>query len=109
MALRASARSRCIVKSNSRRAAFLLALATALAAAVAIGALRPGLATTYGKVRERSDVYSLPKPEQVVVVSLGYRAAHVKQLLRDKLIEHQYYINEYGEDMPEIRDWKWPY
>ena len=36
------------------------------------------------------------------------RAAHSKQFLRDKLIEHKLYIAKYGEDMPEIREWKWP-
>jgi xylulose-5-phosphate/fructose-6-phosphate phosphoketolase len=35
--------------------------------------------------------------------------AHVKQLMRDKRLEHKEYIRKYGEDMPEIRDWKWPY
>ena len=35
--------------------------------------------------------------------------AHFKQLLRNKLIEHKQYIARYGDDMPEIRDWKWPY
>ena len=34
-------------------------------------------------------------------------AAYVKQAMRDKLIEHRQYITTYGEDMPEIRDWKW--
>ena len=42
------------------------------------------------------------------VPKLGYRAAYLKQLMRDKLIEHRQYINRYGEDMPEIREWKWP-
>jgi xylulose-5-phosphate/fructose-6-phosphate phosphoketolase len=41
------------------------------------------------------------------VPKLGYRAAHLKQLMRDKLIEHRQYITRYGEDMPEIRDWHW--
>ncbi|MEH2067166.1 MAG: phosphoketolase family protein [Nostoc sp.] len=43
------------------------------------------------------------------VPQLGYRAAYVKQHLQDKLIEHKQYIQKYGDDMPEIRDWKWPY
>ena len=33
---------------------------------------------------------------------------HFKQFLRDKLVEHKEYIERYGEDMPEVRDWKWP-
>jgi len=35
--------------------------------------------------------------------------AHVKQAMRNCLIEHKQYIARYGDDMPEIRDWKWPY
>ncbi|MGA7293273.1 MAG: phosphoketolase family protein [Terriglobales bacterium] len=34
---------------------------------------------------------------------------HFKQLLRNKLVEHRQYIYEHGDDMPEIRDWTWPY
>ena len=41
------------------------------------------------------------------VPSLGHRAAYVKQYLRDKLIDHKKYICQYGEDLPEVRDWKW--
>jgi xylulose-5-phosphate/fructose-6-phosphate phosphoketolase len=29
------------------------------------------------------------------------------QQLKDKLIEHKQYIDKYGEDLPEIRNWKW--
>ncbi|MGO8671400.1 MAG: phosphoketolase [Capsulimonadaceae bacterium] len=41
------------------------------------------------------------------VPQTGARGAALKQQLRDKLVEHREYINRYGEDMPEIRDWKW--
>jgi xylulose-5-phosphate/fructose-6-phosphate phosphoketolase len=41
------------------------------------------------------------------VPSLGSRGAYTKQLLRDKLLDHTAYIERYGEDMPEVRNWKW--
>jgi xylulose-5-phosphate/fructose-6-phosphate phosphoketolase len=31
----------------------------------------------------------------------------VKQLLWDKLAAHRQYINANGQDMPEIRNWRW--
>jgi xylulose-5-phosphate/fructose-6-phosphate phosphoketolase len=41
------------------------------------------------------------------VKRLANVAAYFKQFLRDKLIEHRQYIVRHGEDMPEIRDWRW--
>ena len=43
------------------------------------------------------------------VPGLSVRAAHVTQQFRDALIEHSRYVREHGEDMPQIRDWVWPY
>jgi xylulose-5-phosphate/fructose-6-phosphate phosphoketolase len=42
------------------------------------------------------------------VPSVQYKAARLKQYLRDQLIDHKNYIHQYGIDMPKIRDWKWP-
>ena len=38
---------------------------------------------------------------------LGSRSAYVKQAMRERLIEHRAYISEHGDDMPEIRGWRW--
>jgi xylulose-5-phosphate/fructose-6-phosphate phosphoketolase len=35
------------------------------------------------------------------------RYAHVKQAMRDMLVEHSQYIREHGDDMPAVRDWRW--
>ncbi|MDV2990802.1 MAG: Xylulose-5-phosphate phosphoketolase [Chroococcidiopsis sp. SAG 2025] len=43
------------------------------------------------------------------VPKLGAKAAYVKQMLKDKLIEHRHFVSTYGEDMAEIRNWKWQY
>jgi xylulose-5-phosphate/fructose-6-phosphate phosphoketolase len=42
------------------------------------------------------------------VPGLAGIAGHEKQWLRDRLIEHKLYVTEYGDDMPEIKDWHWP-
>ena len=42
------------------------------------------------------------------VPALGYQAAHVKQAMHDRLVEHRQYIRKHGQDMPAIREWCWP-
>ena len=41
------------------------------------------------------------------VPRLGERAGYAREELKDKLIEHRHHVTTYGEDMPEVRDWKW--
>jgi xylulose-5-phosphate/fructose-6-phosphate phosphoketolase len=43
--------------------------------------------------------------DRLLVPRAGH--AYVKQFLRDKLIEHRQYVNRTGDDMPEVRDWRW--
>jgi len=38
---------------------------------------------------------------------LGESCAYLKQEMQDKLIRHRQYINEEGQDMPEVLNWKW--
>ena len=58
-------------------------------------------------VRNEMDRFHLVNDVIDRVPKLGYPAAYVKQAIRDKLIEHHQYIAEHGDDMPEVRDWKW--
>jgi xylulose-5-phosphate/fructose-6-phosphate phosphoketolase len=55
------------------------------------------------------DRYHLARNVVETVPRLQKIGAHFQQMLRDKLVEHKNYICQFGEDMPEIRDWKWPY
>ena len=43
------------------------------------------------------------------VPKLGLTAANSKQAMLDKRLKHKEYVAKYGDDLPEIRDWKWPY
>ena len=42
------------------------------------------------------------------VPKLAAQGAHLRQELTNKLTDHWHYVREHGEDMPEVRDWRWP-
>jgi xylulose-5-phosphate/fructose-6-phosphate phosphoketolase len=58
-------------------------------------------------VRNDMDRFHLVADVVDRVPKLHHLAAYVKQSMRDKLIDHREYITEYGDDLPEVRDWTW--
>jgi len=68
-----------------------------------------GAVTTAFDMRVQNEINRFHLIENVVdsLADLGRKGAYVKQSMRDKLIKHKRYIDEHGEDMPEIRNWKW--
>ncbi|ETC99804.1 phosphoketolase [Asaia sp. SF2.1] len=58
-------------------------------------------------VRNNLDRYHIVLNAVRRVPALSGHAAYVTQMINDKLVEHKRYIAQYGEDMPEILNWKW--
>ncbi len=69
-----------------------------------------GTTTTPFDMVVRNDLDRFHLASDVIdrVPKLGYLAAYAKQAMRDKLIEHKQYITRYGDDMPEVKQWRWP-
>ncbi len=69
-----------------------------------------GTTTTPFDMTVRNDLDRFHLAGDVVdrVPRLQATGAHFKQFIRDKLVEHGEYIRTHGDDLPEVRDWKWP-
>jgi xylulose-5-phosphate/fructose-6-phosphate phosphoketolase len=59
------------------------------------------------RVQNELDRFHLVQDAVDCLPHLGSQGAYLKQMTRDKLIEHKHHIDQHGEDLPEIRNWRW--
>ena len=66
------------------------------------------ITTTFDmKVQNKLDRYNLVIDALKYLDKLGDKSSALNEWCKNKLIEHKEYIKEYGEDMSEIKNWKW--
>lgn len=70
-----------------------------------------GTITTPFDMRVQNDIDRFHLVEDVLLrlpkEKFGDRTAHLFQKMEDKLVQHKQYIHEYGQDLPEVANWKW--
>ncbi len=73
------------------------------------GYLEEGTITTPFDMRVQNEIdrYHLVLSALKRLPQLGNRGAILNQICQDKLVMHKQYIEEFGQDMPEIINWKW--
>ncbi|MCI9044713.1 MAG: phosphoketolase family protein [Peptococcaceae bacterium] len=73
------------------------------------GYLEEGTITTPFDMRVQNELdrFHLVQKAVELLPQLGNRGAYLIQMMKDKLVEHNQYISDYGLDLPEIRDWTW--
>lgn len=59
------------------------------------------------RVQNKIDRYNLVMDALENLPELGNKSSFLYQWCKDKLVEHKQYIKEYGQDLEEIRNWKW--
>ncbi|MBR3523712.1 MAG: phosphoketolase family protein [Bacilli bacterium] len=71
------------------------------------GYIEEGTITTPFDMRVQNEIDRYHLVLEVLKYTNFKEAAHLSQLMKDKLVEHKEYIHEYGVDMPEVANWKW--
>ncbi|MFD1800953.1 phosphoketolase [Mixta tenebrionis] len=59
-------------------------------------------------VMNELDRYHLAQEAILRVPALQGKADSILDDLAERIAEHHRYVREYGEDVPEVRNWKWP-
>ena len=73
------------------------------------GYLEEGTITTPFDMRVQNELdrFHLVQTAVTLLPQLGNRGAYLIQMMKDKLVEHKQYIDDFGQDLPEIREWTW--